>query len=470
MELPSAADLRLHRPLAIDIYRKLKTFVETECAIAEVAIASEFAALPAEFPRTQERVVGAVEDSFSTSSTLSTKPASRWTFLSPTMQRLRQRGKELGLWNLWSPTEGPRLTNLEYAHCAELLGRYMCASEACNCAAPDTGNMEVLAMYGSEAQKKRWLAPLLSGDIRSVFFMTEPQRACSDARNVQLKICREGDYYVLNGRKWWSSGVCDLSRCKVGILMGQIEDESYDGSSGQMTEREMTSSEQKTSAGRPKKKQTMILVPMNTNGVHVVRPLTVFGYDDAPHGHGEVEFRDARVRIADALLLGEGRGFEIAQGRLGPGRIHHCMRCIGMAERAYALMLDRGLSRQAFGRRLAELNVATIAQLRIQIEAARLLVLQAAARIDAEGAKSAFKEIAMIKVLVPRMTCDAVDAAIQLHGGAGVSADTPLARMYAIARTMRIVDGPDEVHLMSIGRMEIKRHALSSSLASSSKL
>eukprot|EP00164_Ancoracysta_twista_P002202 GFYU01002910.1.p1 GENE.GFYU01002910.1~~GFYU01002910.1.p1 ORF type:complete len:421 (+),score=140.95 GFYU01002910.1:36-1265(+) len=363
----------------------------------------------------------------------------RWE-VPPIIEDLKARAKELGLWNLFLPKyypEGPGLTNVEYAVLCEEMGRTnpLIAPEACNCSAPDTGNMEVLAKYGTEDQKKQWLQPLLDGKIRSVFFMTEPGVASSDATNIETSIVRDGDHYVINGRKWWSSGAMD-TRCKVGILMGKT-----------------------STTGSVHKQQSMILVPMDTPGVECVRPLYVFGHDDAPHGHAEVSFTNVRVPASN-ILLGEGRGFEIAQGRLGPGRIHHCMRTIGLAERALKEMCERALSRKAFGKRLAEQGTvqADIANSRMEIDQARLLVLRAAEMIDKYGAKGAMKEIAEIKVAIPNMACRVVDRAIQVHGGAGVSQDTFLPHAYAIARSLRIADGPDEVHRRSIARLEIRQH------------
>jgi acyl-CoA dehydrogenase len=352
---------------------------------------------------------------------------------------LKEKARAAGLWNLFLPesADGAGLTNLEYAPLAEIMGRVKWASEVFNCSAPDTGNMEVLARYGNDAQKARWLKPLLAGEIRSAFAMTEPGVASSDATNIESRIVREGDDYVLNGRKWWTSGAND-PRCKVLIFMGKSDPDNPDRH----------------------KQQTMLVVPMNTPGVKVLRHLPVFGYDDAPHGHAEVDFKDVRVSVADSLLLGEGRGFEIAQGRLGPGRIHHCMRLIGVAERALEKMCQRTLTRVTFGKPVAEQTVTLerIAEARIRIDQTRLLVLNAAWLMDTVGNKAARKEIAMIKVAAATMACDVVDWAIQAHGGCGVTEDSGLPHLYASSRTLRIADGPDEVHRNQIGKMELARH------------
>ena len=355
------------------------------------------------------------------------------------MERLKQQARADGLWNLFLPESerGAGLSNLEYAPLCEIMGRSGLAPEACNCSAPDTGNMEVLERYGTPAQQQRWLQPLLRGEIRSGFAMTEPAVASSDATNIQASIRRDGDSYVINARKWWTSGAND-PRCKVLILMGKTDPDHPD--------RHL--------------RQSMILVPMDTPGVKVLRHLEVFGYDDAPHGHAEVEFHDVRVPL-DNMLLGEGRGFEIAQGRLGPGRIHHCMRLIGLAERALQDMCRRAVSRRAFGRSLAEHGVTRerIAEARMRIDQARWLVLAAADRMDRLGNKVARKDIAMIKVVAPDMACQVIDWAIQVHGGAGVSQDFGLAQAYAHARTLRLADGPDEVHRDQIARMELAPYA-----------
>lgn len=354
------------------------------------------------------------------------------------VESLKEKARAEGLWNLFLPESkfGAGLGNLDYAPLAEIMGRSFIGPETFNCSAPDTGNMEVLVRYGSEEQQQRWLLPLLDGTIRSGFAMTEPGVASSDATNIQSRIVRDGNDYVINGRKWWTSGAGD-PRCRILIFMG------------------------KTSPGDPDrhKQQSMILVPMDTPGVRVLRQLPVFGYDDAPHGHAEIDFTDVRVPAAN-LLLGEGRGFGIAQGRLGPGRIHHCMRLIGLAERALEKMCRRSLDRVAFGRPIAEQSVTLerIANARILIDQARWLVLNAAYRMDTEGNKAARKEIAMIKVAAPNMACQVIDWAMQAHGGAGICDDFGLAYAYAQARTLRFADGPDEVHRNQIGRLELRRH------------
>ena len=346
--------------------------------------------------------------------------------------------KKEGLWNLFLPENpmGESMSNLDYAPLAELMGRSGIASEIFNCSAPDTGNMEVIAQYGSKEQQEKWLKPLLEGEIRSAFGMTEPGVASSDATNISSSITADGDEYVINGEKWWTSGAGD-PRCKIIIFMGV------------------------TNPDNPKhQRQSQILVPMDTPGVEIKRMMTVFGSDDAPHGHAHMKFTDVRVP-KDNLLLGEGRGFEIAQGRLGPGRIHHCMRTIGAAERALELLCNRATSRIAFGKPLSELggNYDVIADCRTEIEMCRLLTLKAAYMMDTVGNKVARSEIAQIKVAVPNMALRVIDKAIQIHGGAGVSQDTPLARLYAGQRTLRIADGPDEVHRRTIARMELSKYS-----------
>ena len=367
----------------------------------------------------------------------------RWTPLQ-TIEKLKPKAQAAGLWNLFLPVDsahasgysGAGLTNQEYAPLAEIMGRVLWSSEVFNCSAPDTGNMETIARYGDAANKERWLKPLLEGKIRSAFAMTEPDVASSDATNIATRIEKKGDNYVINGRKWWTSGAGD-PRCAVYILMGKTDPEAPRHS-----------------------QQSMVLVPATTPGITIVRPLSVFGYDDAPHGHMEVLFKDVTVPTSN-ILLGEGRGFEIAQGRLGPGRIHHCMRLIGLAERALELMCKRASSRVAFGKTVASQTVTQerIAEARCKIDMARLLTLKAAWLMDIAGNKVAKNEIAMIKVVAPNMACQVIDWAMQVHGGAGMSEDFPLAYSFTAARTLRFADGPDEVHRNAIAKLELGKYA-----------
>ena len=372
----------------------------------------------------------------------------RWQPL-PVIEDLKPKAREAGLWNLFMPPggqlshvdetfafEGEQLTNLEYALCAEEMGRILWSAEVFNCSAPDTGNMEVLHRYGTRAQKDEWLDPLMKGEIRSAFLMTEPGVASSDATNIECSITRDGDDYVIDGRKWWSSGAGD-PRAKLAIVMGKTDPDEH-----------------------RYKQQSMILMPLDAEGVTIERPLHVYGYDDAPHGHMEIRLDKVRVPAAN-LLLGEGRGFEIAQGRLGPGRIHHCMRTIGAAEEALELMVKRLNSREAFGKTIGEHSIweQRVADARIEIDCTRLLCLKAADMMDKVGNKGAKAEISMIKVKAPKMALQVIDDAVQAFGGAGVSQDTPLAGMWAGIRTLRLADGPDEVHARSIARIEYARHA-----------
>ncbi|HJW51633.1 MAG TPA: acyl-CoA dehydrogenase family protein [Burkholderiaceae bacterium] len=365
-----------------------------------------------------------------------TRKGARWT---PTrlIEELKPKARAAGLWNLFLPESehGAGLTNLDYAPLAEIMGRVPWASEVFNCSAPDTGNMETIERYGSAEQKEKWLKPLLAGEIRSAFAMTEPEVASSDATNIQTSMRRENDQYVINGRKWWTSGAGD-PRCRIYIVMGKTDPEAPRHA-----------------------QQSMILVPSDTPGLKVVRPLNVFGYDDAPHGHMETLFENVRVPVSN-ILLGEGRGFEIAQGRLGPGRIHHCMRSIGLAERALELMCKRLASRVAFGGPIARQSVwqERIAEARCMIDQARLLTLKAAWMMDTVGNKAAKAEIAMIKVVAPNVACTVLDWAIQAHGGGGMSDDFPIAYAYTLARTLRLADGPDEVHRNAIAKVEIAKH------------
>ena len=405
-----------YSPKTKDLQARLLKFMDEHIYPAEAGVAQELAA--------------------------NTQAGKRWTPLS-TIENLKPKAQAAGLWNLFLPVDtaeasgyqGAGLTNQEYAPLAEIMGRVTWASEVFNCSAPDTGNMETIARYGDDANKARWLKPLLEGKIRSAFAMTEPAVASSDATNIETRIERDGNEYVINGRKWWTSGAND-PRCAVFITMGKTDPEAPRHS-----------------------QQSMVLVPADTPGVKVVRHLNVFGYDDAPHGHAEMLFENVRVPVSN-ILLGEGRGFEIAQGRLGPGRIHHCMRLIGLAERALELMCKRALSRVAFGKTVAVQGVTQerIAEARCKIDMARLLTLKAAWMMDVAGNKVAKTEIAMIKVVAPSMACEVIDWAMQVHGGGGVCDDFPLAYSYAGARTLRFADGPDEVHRASIAKIELGKY------------
>ena len=399
-----------YSPRTIELQTRLNAFMDEYVYPAETAVLEELQA--------------------------NTAAGKRWTPLQ-VIERLKAKARDAGLWNLFLPESeyGAGLTNQEYAPLAETMGRVVWASEVFNCSAPDTGNMEIIVRYGTPEQKKRWLEPLLAGEIRSAFAMTEPGVASSDATNIESRIKREGDHYVLNGRKWFTSGPAD-PRCAVYIFMGKSDPDAPRHT-----------------------QQSMIFVPADTPGVKVVRPLQVFGYDDAPHGHAEMIFENVRVPASN-MLLGEGRGFEIAQGRLGPGRIHHCMRLIGLAERALELMCQRATTRIAFGRPLSDQGVTRerIAEARCKIDMARLLTLKAAWMMDVVGNKAALAEIAMIKVVAPQMACDVIDWAIQLHGSAGLSPDFPLAQSYITARAVRIADGPDEVHRNTVAKLELNKY------------
>lgn len=400
-----------------DLQRRLHTFMDTQVYPAETLLQAELAA--------------------------NTAAGKRWTPLQ-TIERLKPLAQQAGLWNLFLPVDsaqaagiaGPGLSNQEYAPLAEIMGRVPWASEVFNCSAPDTGNMETIARFGSDEARQRWLKPLLDGEIRSAFAMTEPEVASSDATNISTRIERDGAHYVINGRKWWISGAGD-PRCAVYILMGRTDPDAARHS-----------------------RHSMVLVPANTPGITVLRPLHVLGYDDAPHGHMEILFENVRVPVEN-ILLGEGRGFEIAQARLGPGRIHHCMRLIGLAERALELMCRRASTRTAFGKRVSEQGVTQerIADARCKIDMARLLTLKAAWMMDTAGNKAARNEIAMIKVIAPGMACEVIDWAMQAHGGGGMCDDFPLAYGYASARTLRFADGPDEVHRNAIAKTELGKYA-----------
>ncbi|GAA5796829.1 acyl-CoA dehydrogenase/oxidase [Helicostylum pulchrum] len=414
MATQSLVDITSLSPKFQDLYAKAKDFVENEC-------------IPAE--KTFELQMGQNEN--------------RWKVIPAVLEELKVKARALGLWNLFlnqDYPEGPGLTNLEYSLIAEVTGRSpKLAPEAMNCSAPDTGNMEVFAKYGTPAQKEKWLKPLLDGKIRSAFAMTEPRVASSDATNIETAIRREGNEYVVNGLKWWISGAGD-PRCAVYLLMGKTDPDNKN----------------------PHRQQSIVIIPSNAPGITVVRPMKVFGYDDAPEGHCEIVFKDVRVPVEN-IILGEGRGFEVIQGRLGPGRIHHCMRCIGMAERGLELMINRVTdpNRRTFGKTLAEHGtiVTDIATSRIEIDQCRFLVLSAARKIDQAKAKGAMKEIGMAKIVAPNMLLNVLDRSMQAHGAAGISQDTPLAHFYASARTLRYADGPDAVHQAQIGKVELRRAA-----------
>ena len=398
------------RPEAVDLISRVKDFIEKECVPVEHTF--------------HEQIQDGDE---------------RWKSYPPIMNELKDKAKSLGLWNLFLPESefGAGLTNYEYAHLAEAMGTCHIASEAMNCQAPDTGNMEVIARYGNEDHQKEWLQPLLDGEIRSAFGMTEPGVASSDATNMQATAVLDGDEYVINGEKWWTSGAGD-PRCKIIIFMAVTNPDAA-----------------------KHQRHSMMLVPMESEGIEIKQMMHVFGYDDAPHGHAHIKFNNVRIP-RDNLLLGEGRGFEIAQGRLGPGRIHHCMRTIGVGERAIDLMCLRGIdpTKMPFGKNIANLgaNFDYIAESRIELNAARLLTLDAAHKMDTVGNKIAASEIAQIKVYVPNVVLKIIDRAIQIHGGEGVSQLTPLASMYAHIRTLRLADGPDEVHRRAVARLELGKH------------
>ena len=398
------------RPEAVDLISRVKDFIEKECVPVEHTFHEQ------------------IQDG-----------DDRWKSYPPIMNELKDKAKSLGLWNLFLPESefGAGLTNYEYAHLAEAMGTCHIASEAMNCQAPDTGNMEVIARYGNEAHQKEWLQPLLDGEIRSAFGMTEPGVASSDATNMQATAVLDGDEYVINGEKWWTSGAGD-PRCKIIIFMAVTNPDAA-----------------------KHQRHSMMLVPMESEGIEIKQMMHVFGYDDAPHGHAHIKFNNVRIP-RDNLLLGEGRGFEIAQGRLGPGRIHHCMRTIGVGERAIDLMCQRGIdpTKMPFGKNIANLgaNFDYIAESRIELNAARLLTLDAAHKMDTVGNKIAASEIAQIKVYVPNVVLKIIDRAIQIHGGEGVSQLTPLASMYAHIRTLRLADGPDEVHRRAVARLELGKH------------